>query len=96
VTVQTGLRVSELTALRCQHVHLGTGPHLLCEGKRRKQRCTPLTAQTVAILRAWIRELDGAPASPLFPSRRGTPLSRDAVAGLVAKHVATARERCPS
>jgi integrase/recombinase XerD len=96
LTLQTGLRVSELTALRCQDVELGTGAHLHCHGKRRKQRCTPLTAQTVATLRSWMRELDGQPTGPLFPSRRGTPLSRDAVARLVAKHAAVARERCPS
>jgi integrase/recombinase XerD len=96
LTVQTGLRVSELIALRCQDVELGTGAHLHCHGKRRKQRRTPLTAQTVAALRTWMRELDRQPASPLFPSHRGTPLSRDGVARLVAKHASAATTRCPS
>ena len=42
VAVQTGLRVSELIRLNCQHVVLGTGAHVRCVGKGRKQRCTPL------------------------------------------------------
>ena len=96
LAIQTGLRVSELTALRRDDIELGTGAHVRCLGKRRKERCTPLTGQTTAMLRAWMRELDGQPASPLFPSRRGAPLSHDAVARLVAKHSATAAWQCPS
>ena len=42
IAVQTGLRVSELIGLNCQDVVLGTGAHVRCLGKGRKQRCTPL------------------------------------------------------
>src|SRR5262249_5114363 len=42
VAVQTGLRLSELTALRHQDVVLASGAHVRCEGKGRKQQCTPL------------------------------------------------------
>ena len=90
--IHTGLRVSELTGLRLQDVHLGTGPHLRCRGKGRKERCTPLTTVTVKVLRTWLRERGGESGDPLFPTRRGTPLSRDAVEHLVAKHAAA----CPS
>jgi integrase/recombinase XerD len=96
VAVQTGLRVSELTGLRCEDAHLGVGAHLVCHGKRRKQRCTPLTADTVAVLRVWLDERHGQPADPLFPSRRGTTLSRDAVSRLLTKHTTAAAGRCPS
>ena len=96
VAVQTGLRVSELTALRCRDVHLGPGAHVRCLGKGRKQRCTPLTNQTVAALQAWIRERQGQPEDPLFATSRGRPLTRDAVAWLLTKHASTARGRCPS
>jgi integrase/recombinase XerD len=96
VLVQTGVRVSELTGLRRQDISLGTGAHLRCHGKGRKQRCTPLTAQTVAALLAWTRELNAALDSPLFPSRRGTPLSRDAVERLIDKYAHAAAQRCPS
>jgi site-specific recombinase XerD len=96
VAVQTGLRVSELTGLCCRDVHLGAGAHVRCVGKGRKQRCTPLTAQTVAVLRGWLAERRGRPEDPLFPTSRGRPLSRDAVAWLLTKHATNARTSCPS
>jgi integrase/recombinase XerD len=94
--VHTGLRVSELTGLTIADTHLGDGPHLRCHGKGRKERCTPLTPDAAKILRAWIKERGGQPEDPLFPSRRGTRLSRDAVARLVAVHAETAARCCPS
>lgn len=94
--VHTGLRVSELTGLTIADTHLSDGPHLRCHGKGRKERCTPLTPDAAKILRAWIKERGGQPGDPLFPSRRGTRLSRDAVARLVAVHAETAARACPS
>jgi integrase/recombinase XerD len=96
VAAQTGLRVSELTGLRIQDAHLGTGAHVWCRGKGRKDRCTPLTAMTVSVLTAWMRERRGEPDDPLFPSRSGKRLSRDSVQYLVHKHAAAAHGRCPS
>jgi integrase/recombinase XerD len=96
VAIQTGLRVSEPTGLRCHDVHLGTGAHLRCLGKGRKNRCTPLTAQTAAAVRAWLAERGGQPDDPLFPTTRGRPLSRDAVALLITKYATAARRSCPS
>ena len=66
------------------------------QGKGRKMRCTPLRPDVVAVLRAWIEELKGNVADPLFPSLRGGPLSADAVQRLVAKHANVARRHCPS
>ena len=96
LAIQTGLRVSELTGLTCGDVHLGTGPHVRCVGKGRKQRSTPLTSQVVAVLRGWLDERGGAPSDPLFPTSRGRRLSSDAVALAIARHVATAADRCPT
>jgi integrase/recombinase XerD len=96
VAVQTGLRVSELTRLRINDIELGTGPHLRCTGKGRKGRCTPLTRQTVDVLSEWLAERGGTATDPLFPTRRGTHLSRDAVERLVTKHARTAAQACPS
>jgi integrase/recombinase XerD len=96
LAVQTGLRVSELTSLTCADVHLGPGPHVRCHGKGRKDRATPLTRQTTAVLRAWLAERGGLPGDPLFPARAGHRLSRDAVERLVAKHAAAAAATCPS
>jgi site-specific recombinase XerD len=94
--VQTGLRVSELTGLKRQDIHLGAGPHVRCHGKGRKDRATPLTTQTVKVMRTWLAELSPHPAGPLFPTQPGGRLSRDAVEHLVARHAATAADACPS
>ncbi len=96
LATQTGLRVTELTSLRCQDAYLGTGPHLQTRGKGRKQRATPLTSQTVAVMREWLTERDSQPDQPLFPTSRGRPLSRDAVALLVSKHATAASRSCPT
>jgi integrase/recombinase XerD len=96
VAVQTGLRVSELTSLTSGDVELGTGAHLRCHGKGRKERVTPLTTQVRAVLQVWLAERRGGPAEAVFPSRRGGPLSSDAVAVLVTRHTRAAAARCPS
>src|SRR5271163_50828 len=77
--VQTGLRLAEITSIRQQDVCLGTGAHVRCEGKGRKERCTPLAKSTVAVLTAWIRDQGEDGTRILFPSARGGRLSADAV-----------------
>jgi integrase/recombinase XerD len=94
--LQTGLRASELVSLSVNDVHLGTGAHVSCLGKGRKQRITPLTASTVTVLKNWLQEHAGLPAGPLFPARTGTPLSRDALERRLAKHAAAAAKACPT
>jgi integrase/recombinase XerD len=96
VAIQTGLRVSELTGLRRGDVQLAAGAHLRCHGKGRKDRATPLTAGTVAVLRAWLAEQPDVPDAPLFPTSRGRPLSGDAVSLLVTRHTRRATAACPT
>lgn len=96
LAVQTGLRVSELTALCPSDVRLGTGAHVRCRGKGRKFRCTPLRSEVLAALEAWLNERAMMPGSTVFPNAQGQPLHTDAVGRLVAKHVATATRSCPS
>jgi integrase/recombinase XerD len=96
LAAQTGLRNSEITSLRRQDVELGAGPHVRCLGKGRKSRCTPLRPDVVAMLKAWLSRLPGAPTDTVFPSARGGRLSADAVQRLVARHTATACRTCPS
>jgi len=96
LALQTGLRVSELINLRCGDITLGTGAHVRCEGKGRKQRAVPLTRQAQAMLQTWTAERSGSPLDPLFPTRTGRRLSRDAIERRIRVHTATAAGRCPS
>jgi site-specific recombinase XerD len=96
VAIQTGLRISELIGLRCQDVVLGTGAHVKCQGKGRKQRSTPLRRDTAAVMASWLRERKGKPEDPVFPSIRGNALSRDAVERLVGRHCNVAQRHCTS
>jgi integrase/recombinase XerD len=94
--LQTGLRVSELTGLTGGDVHLGRGPYVRCHGKGRKDRATPLRAQTVDVLRVWLAERRGTPTDPVFPTQTGRRLSNDTVEHLVSKYAAVGSQRCAS
>lgn len=94
--VQTGMRVSELTGLTCADADLHPAASLHCLGKGRKHRRIPLTRPTAQLLRGWLAERHAAPTDPLFPNRAGGRLSTDAVADLLARHVASAAQRCPT
>ncbi|MGI5238723.1 tyrosine-type recombinase/integrase [Dactylosporangium sp. CA-139066] len=96
LAVQTGLRVSELTSLNCADISLGAGAAVRCEGKGRKHRTVPLGSPVQALLQSWMRERAGRPADPLFPTRTGRRLSRDAVAQRLNTHTKAAVNRCPS
>ena len=96
LAVQTGLRLSELTGLGRQDLHIGTGAHVRVIGKGRKERCTPLSKSTRTVLAAWIREPPRAEDQPLFPNARGGRLSAHGVHYLLHKHVAAAAGKCPS
>jgi len=96
LAVQTGLRVSELIGLNCADVTLGDGANVRCEGKGRKHRAVPLTGPAINLIHVWLTERAGRPGDPLFCTRTGRRLSRDAVALRVRTHAETATERCPS
>lgn len=96
VALQTGFRLSELRGLQRQDVVLGVGAHIRVTGKGRKERCTPMTKQTVEVLKAWMQEPRNANSDTLFPNSRGKPLSSDGVQYILTKHVALASKTCPS
>ena len=96
LAITTGLRVSELTALTRGDLNLDTGPHVHCHGKGRKDRTTPVTGEAVAVLRTWTTELPGGITTPLFPTRAGHRMSRDAVAARLNVHIVGAASPCPS
>ena len=96
IAVQTGLRVSELIGLNRDDVMLGIGAHVRCHGKGRKERLTPLSRSSTATLRVWLVERAGGPNDPVFPTRTGRRLTRDAIQHRVAKHAIVAEQRCSS
>jgi site-specific recombinase XerD len=96
LAVQTGLRLSELTGLRREDLHIGAGAHVRVFGKGRKERCTPLSKSTRAVLAAWVREPPRAENQPLFPNARGGRLSAHGVHYLLHKHVLAATNECSS
>lgn len=92
---QTGLRLSELTSLDRSAITFGAGAHVRCRGKGRKDRSTPLTTGTAAVLRSWLKE-PGPQTEVLFPNARGGRLSADSVQYLVRKYARVAAARCPT
>jgi site-specific recombinase XerD len=96
LAVQTGLRLSELTGLVPDDLQLGVGAHVRVIGKGRKERCTPLSKSTRAVLIAWTREPPKVAGQPVFPNAQGGRLSAHGMQYLLAKHVATAVTTCPS
>ena len=96
LAVQTGLRAAEVIGLRRENVILRSAAHVHCLGKGRKERCTPLRKETVGVMHAWLRERQGKPSDPLFPSARGNALGHDGLEYMLKKHTEFARRRCPS
>jgi integrase/recombinase XerD len=94
--LQTGLRVSEMIGLNCRDLKTGPGAHVRCEGKGRKERCTPLRRETAKAMQVWLKERAGVEDEPAFPTIRGDRLSRDAVEHLVRKYKLAASKACGS
>jgi len=96
VAVQTGMRVSELTGLCRRDLAVENAAHVRCFGKGRRDRCIPLTKQTIAVLRSWSKELPTSPETPLFPNSRGGRMSSDCFQYLLGKYTLAARQTVPS
>ncbi len=65
-------------------------------GKGRKNRITPLTPTTTAVLEVWLAERAGDPDDPVFPTARGGRLSRDGLDHRLTKYIDIAAQRCPT
>jgi integrase/recombinase XerD len=96
LTLQTGLRISEVAGLTRADITLAAGAHVHTIGKGRKERRTPLIPTTKAVLKAWLTKVGAEPGEPLFPTTTGKHLSRDAIEHRLARHLAAAAQACPS
>jgi integrase/recombinase XerD len=96
LSIQTGLRVSELVQLHRSDLHLGSAAHVRCQGKGRKERATPMTRQTAATITDWMAERPDEPTTPVFAGPSGTALTRSAIEKIVARHIKTAAASHPS
>ena len=66
-TLQTGLRLSEVTGLKRQDVTFGAGAHVEVLGKGRKQRAIPLCKPVAGVLEAWLDETSATHDGIVFP-----------------------------
>jgi integrase/recombinase XerD len=96
LTIQTGLRLSEITSLQAANLHLGAAAHVACTGKGRKNRTTPLTVATTTMLQSYLRERATRPGQALFPGPKGNVLSADAVQQRLTLHVRRAAASNPA
>jgi site-specific recombinase XerD len=92
----TGIRVSELIAVRIADINLGSTPRMHIHGKGRKDRVVPLWPLTATAIQDWIRQRPLTPQQPLVPGRDGHALSRSGVASRLDILAARARPKCPS
>jgi site-specific recombinase XerD len=93
----TGARVSEAINLKVSDVMLEVSPVAHLYGKGRKRRSVPLWKATAVTLRQWLRHLpDASPHEYLFPSGRGTRLSRSSVTQRLSQAVAHATYKFPT
>lgn len=92
----TGARVSELVAIRVEHIVTDEGACVHLRGKGRKRRSMPLWKDTALRVRDWLA-LDGAPtgSAPLLPTRRGTTMTRANAAQRLALAVENATATRP-
>ena len=74
----SGLRLSELCALRWRQLDLADGL-VSVVGKGNKGRVVPVGSHALAALSAWRESVAPTPEAPVFPGRGGAPISPRAV-----------------
>jgi integrase/recombinase XerD len=90
VLYATGLRVSELVTLRFTEMNLNQGV-IRVTGKGSRQRLVPLGAAAIDSLRLFLAEsraelLGAQPCEHLFPTQRGTHMTRQAFWHLIKRY----------
>ena len=81
-----GLRASELLSMQMTAFPPGSLATVRIQGKGRRERVLPLWRETQQALRGWLGARGTTTEPTLFLNRLGTPLSRDALALMIAKH----------
>jgi len=94
--LDTGIRNSELRALKTKDLHLSISPYISIMGKGRKERETPLNKVTVNRLKEWIAKNRMLDEEYIFATKQRKILSRDAIEKLVKKHVEKTGVKCPT
>ncbi len=89
----SGLRVSELAALKTAEVNLGDG-FLVCRGKGGKERIVPLGRSACDAVGRYLAEvrplIDAEEREEMFLSRRGRPFTRQGLWKLLRQHAVKA------
>lgn len=102
LTIDTGVRISEVIGLSTTDIHTGSGAYIAIRGKGRKHRATPLSTATSQRLEDYLEERAQRvarcvhPSQVLFPGPGGDVLSRDAIARRLTIHLAAATPQCGS
>lgn len=94
----TGARVSEIVELKLCDLRLDGTAQVNLVGKGRKHRACPLWSETVAPLRAYLKQR--TPKQPgtehLFLNANGAPITRFGIRHITGKYAHAAKDRCPS
>ena len=96
LAIQTGLRVSELTALQREDFTFGRAPYVTVEGKGRKERSVPLHKSLAKSVGRWLASDLPNGQSIVFPTVRGSRMSNDAVQLMLGKYVRFAEAKAPT
>ncbi|MFZ4580490.1 MAG: site-specific integrase [Myxococcota bacterium] len=91
----TGARVSEAIAVCARDIQTDRPRQVRLHGKGNKDRVCPLWNETAEALMRF-PHFGADPDSPIFQSARGTPLTRDGVAYILAKYAKTAGKELPT
>jgi site-specific recombinase XerD len=92
----TGARIQEALDVCPQAVRLDSPACVRIYGKGRKERLCPLWPETVALLKALLRQQPRANDERIFVNRYGAPLGASGVRWKLAAYVRTAAKTLPS
>ncbi|MBN2527069.1 MAG: tyrosine-type recombinase/integrase [Deltaproteobacteria bacterium] len=92
----TGVRVSEIIALKPSDIDTTRSMSVKIVGKGRKHRVIPLWKSTGKQIQLWIKHLDAKADSPLFPNARGQFMTRSGVENRLQKAVEIAAQSDPT